>query len=217
MSLSAGSWSGAAQCEVRLADGAKVMLGNFWLDDGYGAWGVALASGTGRITSASVVTPRGVLASASFASGRTRQGRARPPSRALEPVLIGAVGLSRGADGSGLVVELVVVADSFGVIEQHAGLDRLDEVEGRLVFVLLVVVVDLAVERDRVRRVRRDVWVGSFAGRGRRRTRRSPAHFGRSPAASGRQQRPRTPGLRPAWACRAWTGSASPSWRRAFP
>ena len=96
MSLSAGSWSGAAQCEVRLADGAKLMLGKFWLDDGYGAWGVALASGTGRITSASVVTPRGVLASASFASRADSSGPGSSASSRLGRSLIARRPLTRG-------------------------------------------------------------------------------------------------------------------------
>ncbi len=69
MSLGVGSWSGEATCEVHLADGAKLQLGTFWLDDGYGAWGVRLPSGTGRIASASVLDAKGVLASADFASG----------------------------------------------------------------------------------------------------------------------------------------------------
>ena len=76
MSLEAGSWSGEATCEVDLVDGAKVLLGTFWLDHGYGAWGVTLPSGTGSIRSASVVSAKGVLASAEFAPGRTA-----PPSR----------------------------------------------------------------------------------------------------------------------------------------
>lgn len=67
MSLDAGSWSGSATCEVRLANGSKVQLGTFWLENGYGAWGVALASGTGKISSAYVVSGKAVLASASFA------------------------------------------------------------------------------------------------------------------------------------------------------
>jgi len=74
MSLDAGSWSGEATCEVRLADGAKVMLGSFWLDHGYGAWGVALPSGSGRISSASVVSVEGVLASAHFTSDTNSAG-----------------------------------------------------------------------------------------------------------------------------------------------
>jgi len=69
MSLYDGSWSGKATCLVRLADGTSIALGTFWLDGGYGAWGVSLPSGTGRIRSASVVTDGGVLASARFPSG----------------------------------------------------------------------------------------------------------------------------------------------------
>jgi len=71
MSLDDGSWSGKASCQVRLAGGKTLRLGTFWLDDGYGAWGVTLAPGTGRIRSASVLSGGGVLASASLASSRT--------------------------------------------------------------------------------------------------------------------------------------------------
>ena len=66
MSLDVGSWSGAASCRIRLADGRDVVLGTFWLDHGYGAWGVSLAPGTGRIRSAEVVDAKGVLATADF-------------------------------------------------------------------------------------------------------------------------------------------------------
>ena len=69
MSLDDGSWSGKANCQVRLVDGKTVPLGTFWLEHGYGAWGVALPPGTGRIQTASVVTDQGVLASAHFPSG----------------------------------------------------------------------------------------------------------------------------------------------------
>lgn len=75
MSLTAGSWSGEAQCEVRLSNGTKLMLGNFWLDNGYGAWSSALPSGPARISSASVVTATGVLASANFASSASSPAR----------------------------------------------------------------------------------------------------------------------------------------------
>jgi hypothetical protein len=68
MSLDVGSWSGKATCEVRLADGAELQLGTFWLDHGYGAWGVTLPGGTGHIRSASVLSDDGVLASADFAA-----------------------------------------------------------------------------------------------------------------------------------------------------
>lgn len=68
MSLEDGSWSGKATCEVRLADGATVPLGTFWLDEGYGAWGVTLPSRTGSIQTASVVSDGSVLASAHFPS-----------------------------------------------------------------------------------------------------------------------------------------------------
>ena len=71
MSLDYGSWSGKASCEVRLAGGKTMLLGTFWLDNGYGAWGVTLAPGTGRIQSASVLSDGGVLASADFAPGTT--------------------------------------------------------------------------------------------------------------------------------------------------
>jgi hypothetical protein len=71
MSLEVGSWSGEATCEVRLADGATMKLGTFWFDHGYGAWGVALPSSTGRISSASVLTGTGVLARAQFAASTT--------------------------------------------------------------------------------------------------------------------------------------------------
>ncbi len=83
MSLEAGSWSGEATCEVTLADGAKVLLGTFWLDHGYGAWGVTLPSGTGSIRSASVVSAKGVLASAEFAPGTAASGS--QPSRYSGP------------------------------------------------------------------------------------------------------------------------------------
>jgi glycine/D-amino acid oxidase-like deaminating enzyme len=71
MSLDDGSWSGKATCQVRLAGGKTVLLGTFWLDNGYGAWGVSLAPGTARIRSASVLSNGGVLASADFAPGPT--------------------------------------------------------------------------------------------------------------------------------------------------
>jgi len=71
MSLDTGSWSGTATCEVRLADGTNVQLGTFWLDHGYGAWGVTLPSGTGKISSAYVVSGKDVLASADFAPATT--------------------------------------------------------------------------------------------------------------------------------------------------
>ncbi len=70
MSLDVGSWSGAATCEVRLADGTRVQLGTFWLDHGYGAWGVTLPAGAGSIRSASVLSGGDVLASANFASAK---------------------------------------------------------------------------------------------------------------------------------------------------
>jgi hypothetical protein len=69
MSLDDGSWSGKASCEVRLVNGKTVPLGTFWLEHGYGAWGVTLPPGTGRIQAASVMTDQGVLASAHFPSG----------------------------------------------------------------------------------------------------------------------------------------------------
>ena len=68
MSLDDGSWSGSASCQVRLTNGRTVPLGTFWLDDGYGAWGVTLPAGTGTVKSASVVSDGRVLASARFAS-----------------------------------------------------------------------------------------------------------------------------------------------------
>ena len=71
MSLDDGSWSGEASCQVRLEGGKTVLLGTFWLDNGYGAWGVTLAPGTGRIQSASVLSGGGVLASATLAPGTT--------------------------------------------------------------------------------------------------------------------------------------------------
>ncbi len=74
MSLDDGSWSGSATCEVRLANGKKVPLGNFWLNHGYGAWIVTLPAGTGPIATASVVTPGGVLASAHLPLGEGSRG-----------------------------------------------------------------------------------------------------------------------------------------------
>lgn len=71
MSLDDGTWSGKASCQVRLVNGKTVPLGSFWLEHGYGAWGVALPPGTGRIQTASVVTGQVVLASAHFPSGTT--------------------------------------------------------------------------------------------------------------------------------------------------
>ena len=58
MSLEVGSWSGKATCEIHLADEERVLLGTFWLDNGYGAWGVSLTPGNGQIASASVVGHR---------------------------------------------------------------------------------------------------------------------------------------------------------------
>ncbi len=69
MSLDDGTWSGKASCQVSLAGGKTMLLGTFWLDNGYGAWGVTLAPGTGRIRSASVLGDGAVLASAEFAPG----------------------------------------------------------------------------------------------------------------------------------------------------
>ncbi len=71
MSLDEGSWSGRASCQVRLADGKRVPLGTFWLENGYGAWAVTIPSGTGPIETASVVTAGGVLASARFSPAIT--------------------------------------------------------------------------------------------------------------------------------------------------
>jgi len=71
MSLDDGSWSGKASCQVRLADGRTASLGSFWLNDGYGAWGVTIPTGTGPIETASVVTGKEVLASAGFSSAAT--------------------------------------------------------------------------------------------------------------------------------------------------
>ena len=59
MSLEDGSWSGKATCQVRLAGGKTELLGTFWLENGYGAWGVTLAPGTGHIRSASVLSEGG--------------------------------------------------------------------------------------------------------------------------------------------------------------
>jgi hypothetical protein len=69
MSLDDGSWSGTASCQVSLAGGKTTLLGTFWLDNGYGAWGVTLAPGTGPIWSASALSDGAVLASATFAPG----------------------------------------------------------------------------------------------------------------------------------------------------
>ena len=55
-------------------------LGTFWFDHGYGAWGVALPSSTGRISSASVLTGTGVLARAPFAASTTTSA---PPVASL--------------------------------------------------------------------------------------------------------------------------------------
>jgi hypothetical protein len=75
MSLDVGSWSGEATCEIRLADGKDVSLGSFWLDGGYGAWGVSLAASTGAIRNAWVATNKGILASADFTAASSS-----PPS-----------------------------------------------------------------------------------------------------------------------------------------
>lgn len=71
MTLDDGSWSGKAVCQVRLADGTTVPLGTFWLDKGYGAWGVTLPAGTGPIETASVVSGKNVLATARFGPAST--------------------------------------------------------------------------------------------------------------------------------------------------
>jgi hypothetical protein len=71
MNLDVGSWSGKATCELQLANGRKVLLGTFWLDHGYGAWGVSLAPGMGKIGSALVLGAKGVLASAQFTPARS--------------------------------------------------------------------------------------------------------------------------------------------------
>ena len=74
MSLEAGSWSGEATCEVHLADGSRsgsATSGSITAT----APGVSrLPSGTGRISSASVVTAKGVLASASFTPDSSTAG-----------------------------------------------------------------------------------------------------------------------------------------------
>jgi len=72
MSLDVGSWTGQASCEITLFDGHKILLGTFWLDHGYGAWGVGLAPGAANVASALVLGPKGVLASAEFPSSTTR-------------------------------------------------------------------------------------------------------------------------------------------------
>ena len=71
MSLEDGSWSGKATCQVRLAGGRTELLGTFWLENGYGAWGITLTPGTGHIRSASVLSEAGLLASANFAPSTT--------------------------------------------------------------------------------------------------------------------------------------------------
>jgi len=91
MSLEDGSWSGKASCQVRLAGGRTVPLGTFWLDNGYGAWGAALAPGTKRVRSVSVLSGGVVLASASLASNTT----ASAPGTAAQVQLAG-----RSAPGS---------------------------------------------------------------------------------------------------------------------
>jgi len=75
MSLDVGSWSGEASCELRLGDGRRIVLGTFWLDHGYGAWGVGIPLGTGPIAGASVLGTHGVLASAAFASNAPAAAR----------------------------------------------------------------------------------------------------------------------------------------------
>ncbi|HLN05640.1 MAG TPA: zf-HC2 domain-containing protein [Acidimicrobiales bacterium] len=82
MTVDDGSWSGKATCEARLVDGKVLQLGTFWLDNGYGAWGVTLPAGTGHILTASVVTDGGVLASARFGSGATASATMMPKPQA---------------------------------------------------------------------------------------------------------------------------------------
>jgi len=83
MSLDDGSWSGKATCQVRLADGTTVPLGTFWLENGYGAWGVTLPPGIARIHSASVVTDSGVLGTARFPSGTLASSVGRANSQGV--------------------------------------------------------------------------------------------------------------------------------------
>ena len=98
MSLEDGSWSGKATCQVRLAGGKTELLGTFWLENGYGAWGVTLAPGTGHIRSASVLSEGGVLASADFAPSTTAYVSGMtsvPTTDALSPVAVNASGCQR--------------------------------------------------------------------------------------------------------------------------
>lgn len=70
MTMDDGSWSGRASCEVRLSDGSELALGTFWLEGGYGAWGVSLPVDPARIQLATVTSGHLVLASADLGARR---------------------------------------------------------------------------------------------------------------------------------------------------
>jgi hypothetical protein len=68
MTIHSGSVSGWVTCEVTLANGKQVVVGNFRLDQGYGAWSVRLPVSAQNIRSAQVAHDGLVVGSATFAS-----------------------------------------------------------------------------------------------------------------------------------------------------
>ena len=67
MYMDDASWEGTLRCEVVLDQGPPVVLGQFWLSGGKGAWAASVAQPAGRLSQARVVGPTGkVLASANL-------------------------------------------------------------------------------------------------------------------------------------------------------
>ena len=55
------AWVGTLRCTVTLADGKVDTVGNFRLSGGYGAWGTALAAGSGQVRTVRLIAPDGVI------------------------------------------------------------------------------------------------------------------------------------------------------------
>jgi anti-sigma factor RsiW len=67
MEMNAPGWDGALRCEVTIAGGRPIVLGQFWLTGGRGAWSDSVPEPTGRLREAKVVDAGGrVLAVATM-------------------------------------------------------------------------------------------------------------------------------------------------------
>jgi len=67
MYMDDSSWQGTLRCEVVLDQGPPVVLGQFWLSGGKGAWAASVDQPAGRLSQARVVGPTGTgLASANL-------------------------------------------------------------------------------------------------------------------------------------------------------